>query len=231
VGGNISMRRVNRIFRDNKKLEIVQATYSVILEHGYCNTTTHLIAQKAGMNKSLLHYYFKDKNELMLDTHRYAIQKIIQVVEESVKSFPHGPEAMGRRIYRFWQIIKKDIDLMRILYEISINLLHDPKARQQFGESYGIVVAEVGKSIASNPEYSGISIKDAEATASIIMGALEGLIHHYMVDPHSTDFDYSVKVLIRILMTSVPVFPNSEVTAMIPHRKLGTKIMDKGGEH
>jgi AcrR family transcriptional regulator len=46
----------------NRAQEIIEAAYSVILEHGYCSASTQLIAQKAGITRSLLHYYFKNNH-------------------------------------------------------------------------------------------------------------------------------------------------------------------------
>ena len=62
------MKGVKKNAKANKARVIIQTTYSVILEQGYCNTSTHMIAQKAGITKSMLHYYFKDKGMLMLET-------------------------------------------------------------------------------------------------------------------------------------------------------------------
>lgn len=189
----------------NKAQDIIEAAYSVILEEGYCNTSTNIIAQKAGVTKSMLHYYFKDKDMLMLETNRYAIQKLVNLVKEVASQYSDDPDRMGKRITKFWKMIKKNIDLMTVLYATSINSLNDPRVRMEFGEFYGMLLKEVKNNIASEYEHLNVSSKDAEALASIIMGTMESLIHHYMVNPNSTDFGYSVKMLIRIITTAIPI--------------------------
>jgi AcrR family transcriptional regulator len=201
----LHMKEDKRGPRANRTQDIIQAAYSVILEQGYCNTSTSMIAQKAGLTKSMLHYYFKDKDMLMLETNRYAIQKLIDLVKKVASQYPDDPDRMDKWITKFWKIIKKNIDIITVLYATSINSLNDPRVRMEFGEFYGMILKEVTKHIISEYERLNVSQKDAEAVASIIMGVMESLIHHYMVNPNITDFDYSVKMLIRIITTTMPI--------------------------
>jgi AcrR family transcriptional regulator len=60
-----------------KSQDILQAIFTAILERDFCNVSTQLIARKAGFTKSMLPDCFKDKEELMLETHKYTIQKTI----------------------------------------------------------------------------------------------------------------------------------------------------------
>jgi AcrR family transcriptional regulator len=191
--------------KSNKAQEIIQATYSVILEEGFCNTTTQMISQKAGITKSMLHYYFKDKGVLMLETNRYVVENLIRMVRKSVTQYSHDADRINKRITRFWETIKKNIDLMIVLYATSINSLNDPQIRLEFGEFYGMILNEVKNEIISEYKHLNVSEKDAEAIASILMGALESLIQHYMFNPNTTDFNYSVKMLIRLITNAIPI--------------------------
>jgi len=141
----------------------------------------------------------------MLETNRYAIQKLIDLVKKVASQYPDDPDRMDKWITKFWKIIKKNIDIITVLYATSINSLNDPRVRMEFGEFYGMILKEVTKHIISEYERLNVSQKDAEAVASIIMGVMESLIHHYMVNPNITDFDYSVKMLIRIITTTMPI--------------------------
>ena len=199
------MKGVKKEARANKARDIVQATYSVILEQGYCNASTSMIAQKAGITKSMLHYYFKDKGVLMLETHRYAIQNMITIIRESAAQHATDPDGMDKRIIGFWETVKKNIEIMIVLYATSINSLNDHKMRMEFGGFYGMILAVVKEKIAAGYKRLNMSAKDAEAVASIIIGVMESLIHHYMVNPDITDFDYSVKMLIRIITNGIPI--------------------------
>ncbi|MFZ2807540.1 MAG: TetR/AcrR family transcriptional regulator [Desulfosalsimonadaceae bacterium] len=190
----------------NKVREIIQATYSVVLEQGYCNASTQRIAQKAGVTKSILHYYFKNKDHLMLETNKYVIEKLIHALGEITSQHSDDPDKMEKRILVFWEMMKKNIDIMMVLYATSINSLYDPDIRQKFGEIYGLILEVVKTNIASEHGHLNIPPRDVEVIASIIIGGLESLIHHYMVNPDITDFDYSVKTLTRIITNAMKAY-------------------------
>jgi AcrR family transcriptional regulator len=204
--------RKMKAHRNNKKTikaqEIIEATYAMILEHGYCNTSTQLIAQKAGITKSLLHYYFKNKDELMVATHNHAMQKLIETASEITLRYDDDPEKTSKRMILFWKMLKKNIDTISILYETSIYSLRNPEMRQKFGEFYAMMLDVVKNMIAKEHKHVNISSKDIEAIATIIIGGIESLIHHYMVDPKITDFDYSLKMLTRIVSNTLSASTN-----------------------
>jgi len=45
---------------------ILRATMECIVRHGIAATTTHAIARRAGVNQGIIHYHFRDKNELLM---------------------------------------------------------------------------------------------------------------------------------------------------------------------
>ena len=78
--------------------------------------------------------------------------------------------------------------------------------RQKFGEVYGMILEVTKTTIAREYGHLNMHPRDAEAIASIIIGGLESLIHHYMVNPDIMDFDYSVKMLTRIITNAMKAF-------------------------
>jgi len=55
-------------YRDEAKRRIVQAGLEVMYEKGYCRTTMEDIAQHLNVSKPALYRYFKNKNELILES-------------------------------------------------------------------------------------------------------------------------------------------------------------------
>ena len=58
----------------NTELAILKAAEELFLEQGFEQTTTKQIAQRAGCNQALLHYYYRTKDNLF-----------VQIFEEKVK--------------------------------------------------------------------------------------------------------------------------------------------------
>ena len=50
---------------DLKRQKILEAAGKVLAQCGYAQTTISLVAEKAGVSRGLLHYYFKSKEEML----------------------------------------------------------------------------------------------------------------------------------------------------------------------
>ncbi len=104
------------------ELKIVEAARNVFHRRGFHGARTQDIAKEAGINKAMLHYYFRTKDQLFEAVFREAVIKI----------FPHilkilnGDEPLEEKITRF---IHDYIDLLSahpylpgfILHEITSN--------------------------------------------------------------------------------------------------------------
>ena len=56
---------MNAKHSDEKALQILTAVRSLLARNGYAATTISLVAQEAGVSRGLLHYYFKNKEEML----------------------------------------------------------------------------------------------------------------------------------------------------------------------
>lgn len=73
--------------KTNRKEEILEASLEVIAERGYYNTTTALIAEKAGISQPYVFRFFKTKEELFVAAMDRAYERILQ----TFKSVDAGP--------------------------------------------------------------------------------------------------------------------------------------------
>lgn len=60
------------IVRQLKREEIEKAAHRSVLKHGFPGTSLRVVAKEAGVPLSILHYYFRDKDDLM----RRVVQRI-----------------------------------------------------------------------------------------------------------------------------------------------------------
>ncbi|MGB8455517.1 MAG: TetR/AcrR family transcriptional regulator [Anaerocolumna sp.] len=59
--------------------KILDAALDVVIENTICGTRMHLIAERAGMVQSNLHYYYKTKNDLMLALQKKVLKKCLEI--------------------------------------------------------------------------------------------------------------------------------------------------------
>ena len=85
--------------REDPREAIVQAAMRVFALHGYFRAPVHLIAREAGVSKGLIFWYFRTKDELILEAARRSLPG--DIVEEclSTKGLDGRPllECLGKR--------------------------------------------------------------------------------------------------------------------------------------
>ena len=69
----------------NTEQIILEAAEAEFLEKGYGNAKTVAIAQRAGMSHSMLHYYFRTKEQLFQKVFKEKVQTIVQMFDIAFK--------------------------------------------------------------------------------------------------------------------------------------------------
>jgi AcrR family transcriptional regulator len=60
---------------EDQRKRIIEAAMDIFAEFGFFRAPTQLIAMRAGVSKGLIFWYFKGKDELILESHRMHFQE------------------------------------------------------------------------------------------------------------------------------------------------------------
>ncbi len=72
--------------RDERRKQILEAVHTCLLEKPFHKTSIKDIAQKAGLNHGALHYYFSNKEDLLLEYIDYSQNKFADMFSERYKT-------------------------------------------------------------------------------------------------------------------------------------------------
>ena len=90
--------------KEEKRETLLKAAYMVLLEHGPRKTTLDDIALRAGMAKTSLYYYFKDKDEIILAIIKNDMEHLLDMMTSAVQAAGTSEEKMCALVearYRF----------------------------------------------------------------------------------------------------------------------------------
>jgi len=89
----------------NTEAEILEAAKKVFIEKGMAGARMQEIADEAGINKSLLHYYYRTKDKLFLAVFRFAVLQFLPGIQEMLNSNIPFDEKIRRFVDRYIDIL------------------------------------------------------------------------------------------------------------------------------
>ncbi|MFB6218528.1 MAG: TetR/AcrR family transcriptional regulator [Halobacteriaceae archaeon] len=157
--------------RDTRE-QIMAATYHALRKHGYANLTMQNIADEFEKSKSLLHYHFDTKDDLMLAFLEYAVGWMADRVEEET---PEDPETRLRRYVERLSLGPEDDGAWVLtLFELRLQAAHNEAFQERLADYYETNCAALADIIADGVEDGVFHEEDPRGAAEAIYAALEG---------------------------------------------------------
>ena len=176
--------------------KILQAAFTVLSRQGYENTSIKEIADEAGVAQGLVHYYFKSKQQLVLD--------VCEAVGKKME-YPAAEGAAGavQAYENFKSMLKHDRSTHALYIQLLAVGLHDKEVgtgmlkhliedRDHIEHIARQVLAERGQ---EDP-------RRAKALASVVEAAVIGIIVQHLLDANF-DADEAVDTLNAMSLSAI----------------------------
>ncbi|GAF65191.1 putative transcriptional regulator [Bacillus sp. TS-2] len=174
----------------DKRQRLIDAAYKVFSNKGYSNASIKDIAQEAGITSGLVHYYFKNKEDLLLSVQNDIQKRYHNQYEDKKESVLNPLEVMSEIKSR----VEKDPDWYRWRFELySLGLKKEP-----FKQEVANVLLKSRESLSNPLKQLNIEAKESDALAGILLACFDGLALQKMVDDEF-DLNQSYQLLIDLL--------------------------------
>lgn len=183
---------------EQTRQRLLAAAAELVPELGWSAVSTRLVAQRAGVRPGLVHYHFPSVNDLLIDA---TVPALVAVVDEMVgmleaaPDVPAGIDALLGAATGYAADYVAGEQISRLAGEAFLAASRVPRLRQELT----VVLRRARTRLAEWLRRSGFD-GDAEATATVLAAAFDGLILHLAVD-QQTDLAGAARVL-RSLGTS-----------------------------
>lgn len=150
----------------------MEATVWVLAEEASSGLTLRKVAERAGKNRGLIHYYFESKDDLLrslLDHIFASYDRLMDVDEEApptdrlwtvLRFFAYGPGGVD----------EPDRHYHVAIFQLQLPAAHDPELRERFARNVRYTVGLT----ASNLEDGTFRAVDPAATAVFLVAAIGG---------------------------------------------------------
>lgn len=159
------------------RARILQATKELLAEAGWNRTTTRKVAERAGVNNALVHYYFGTKRALLLQAATDVLFAEFGGAFEALEA--GGDLARGVRAALDWLAQSGPGGASsRVVAELTLQAMHDPALQ----ESLQAMLRDFRAGVAAMAVDEGLSERHAKGLATILAALLDGLYLHALLD-------------------------------------------------
>lgn len=156
--------------------EIMRATYHILCAEGYAGLTMRAIATEAGTSKSLIHYHYDTKDELLLAFLERFLDRLDRFLAELQAETDDHEARLVAFLDRF--VVEPEEEdrqsFWRALLELRLQAAHDEEFRDQLKANNEAIREALASIIADGIEEGAFREVDPRATADLILDALEG---------------------------------------------------------
>ena len=189
-----------------KKQQIIRAAHTVLIKHGYAATTINQVAAEAGVSRGLLHYYFKNKEEMLALVLRTSMQRTIGLTRSLFAAATSAAELSAGFSKALKDIFQADPDLFRLFFESGAMARQSPmiaaELKQLYAEFRQMVARELGglverQVIAPELPLDGISV--------MLTGIIDAVWFQLVTEPelwHRQSIWQAVETTIHALLIS-----------------------------
>jgi AcrR family transcriptional regulator len=189
------------VYRKPEKVEaIIRAASRAVAKKGYAQVSLRDVAEGAGVPKSLLHYYFKDKNQLMEALLRFLNRKYIRIIDRVARLPLSTSEKLERGFEEFQKFTAREPKWMLMILDLLVQAVHRPESKKEAYSLYEEVTGIITGVLQKEREAEGAKGEIDEAVmSSLIVATMIGLGVLFILDKQATDFSLANAYFQRML--------------------------------
>jgi len=183
-----------------RKDQIVRATVECITKFGYHNFSMQDVARTAGVSKGIIHYYFLNKDELMMSVLDKVAGDIERVLAADMESITDPKRKMEIFIDVVFDIVRNTREYYQVNMDFWTQINQKKEVRQAIARHYSKFRETAAKVIREGVDQGSFRKVDAADHASYVVAVIDGISLQWLFDEKSFDYDTIVKMASRLIV-------------------------------
>lgn len=188
-----------------RKNQIVSATVDCITRFGYHNFSMQDVAKAAGVSKGIIHYYFLNKDDLMLSV----LERVVEGIEDVLHSNLEAVEDPVRKLKIFIELCADIVKNTKEYYQVSMDFWTQINQKSEVKEiisTHYERFRETCRNIIEAGMVQGVFKKtNAHDYSLFIIASIDGMSLQWLFDKDSCHYDQLVSNSCRWLLA--PLLP------------------------
>jgi TetR/AcrR family fatty acid metabolism transcriptional regulator len=183
-----------------RRSQLTRAAYNVVSKKGYYNFTIRDISKESGLSTGLVHYYFKNKQDLMLNLIREMNKNLKKYLNNGLSRSEDPLEKLKIYITQAFELVKNEENYFYVVIDFFSQINRSERMRKaniRLIESYRDECARILQEGVEKGVFKDIDIK---YVTTVIISLIQGMIIQYVIDKNAFDYgEYAQRVIQQII--------------------------------
>ncbi|RYZ60121.1 MAG: TetR/AcrR family transcriptional regulator [Proteobacteria bacterium] len=186
-----------------RKDQIVRATVDCITKHGYHNFSMQDVARTAGVSKGIIHYYFLNKDDLMMSVLDKVSGDIETIIAADMESISSPVEKLKIFIAVTFDIVRSTKEYYQVNMDFWTQINQKKEVRQVVSRHYAKFRDSLSKVIEEGVKQGVFRQVNPQHQASIILATVDGVSLQWLFDEGAYDYPEIVKTASEGLLNNL----------------------------
>jgi TetR/AcrR family fatty acid metabolism transcriptional regulator len=188
-----------------RKDQIVRATVDCITKHGYHNFSMQDVARTAGVSKGIIHYYFLNKDDLMMSVLDKVSGDIENIIAADMESITSPIEKIKVFIAVAFDIVRSTKEYYQVNMDFWTQINQKKEVRQVVSRHYAKFRDSCAKVIEEGVKQGVFRQVNPQHQASLILATVDGVSLQWLFDEAVYDYTEIVKTASESLLNNLVV--------------------------
>jgi len=172
-----------------RKNQIVRATVDCITRFGYHNFSMQDVAKSAGVSKGIIHYYFLNKDDLMLSVLEKVVKDIGSVLHTNIETIADPVEKLKILIELCADIVKSTKEYYQVSMDFWTLINQKESVRKIISEHYQSFRSTFTKVLEEGIKQECFKKVNPEEYSIFILATIDGISLQWLFDKQTFDYD------------------------------------------
>jgi len=186
-----------------RKDQIVRATVECITKFGYHNFSMQDVARIAGVSKGIIHYYFLNKDELMMSVLDKVAGDIEQVMVSDMEASSDPVRKMEIFIEICFDVVRSTKEYYQVNMDFWTQINQKQEIRQAIAKHYSKFRDTAASVIKEGIDKGAFRKVDPREFASYVIAVIDGLSLQWLFDEKVFDYDRIIKNANQLLISGL----------------------------
>lgn len=177
-----------------RKDQIVRATVECITKHGYHNFSMQDVARTAGVSKGIIHYYFLNKDELMMSVLDKVSSDIEEVLAADLLTITDPVKKLEILVNVVSEVVRSTKEYYQVSMDFWTQINQKEAVRKVISKHYEKFRQTTAKIIQEGIDAEAFRKVNTTDYASFVIAVIDGLSLQWLFDESVFDYDSVIKM-------------------------------------